>query len=136
MMNLQWHYITLKQVTPLNALKPSNLTTGTKIPIFFVVDNAFLAVNTAWNFIVRKTWLARKILFNYRLSRKRRVTENVNGIWIKKFWIFANWAILTRDKASVVVMAILALHNLRLKTRDSNTPKGSVDEIQSNRSLL
>ena len=34
-------------------------------------------------------------------------------------------------------MAALALHNLlRLKSRDSYTPKGSVDEIQNNGSLL
>ena len=44
---------------------------------------------------------------------------------------------LTPDKASVVVMAKLALCNfLRLKSRDSYTPKGSVDEVQRNGLLL
>ena len=44
---------------------------------------------------------------------------------------------LTPDKASVVVKAKLALCNfLRLKSRDSYTPKGSVDEVQRNGLLL
>ena len=40
---------------------------------------------------------------------------------------------LTQDKALMVVIVTLALHNLlRFKSRDSYTPKGPVDEIQRN----
>ena len=28
-----------------------------------------------------------EIVFNYRLSKKGRVTENVFGVWIERFWI-------------------------------------------------
>lgn len=40
---------------------------------------------------------------------------------------------LTQDKALVVAIVTLALHNLlRFKLRDSYTPKGPADEIQRN----
>ena len=59
------------------------------------------------------------------------------GIWINRFRIFASRATVTPDKASHVIMATFRLKNLlRLKSRDSYTPKGSVDEIQCNESFL
>lgn len=74
-----------------------------------------------------------EILFNYHFSRERRVTGNVTGIWIDRYKIFADRPELTPDKASVVVMTTLKLHNLlRSNLRGSYTPKGSVDEIKSN----
>ena len=64
-------------------------------------------------------------------------SEKVFEICIKRFKIFVNRAASTPDNGSVAIMAALALHNLlRLKSRDSYTPKGSVDEIQNNGSLL
>ena len=55
--------------------------------------------------------------------------------WINKFRIFASRANLALDKASLVVMASLELHNfLRLKSRECYTLKGPSDEIQSNKS--
>ena len=44
--------------------------------------------------------------------------------------MFANRTALTSDKASVVAMATLALHsNLRLKSKQSYTSKGPLDEM-------
>ena len=78
-----------------------------------------------------------KILFNCRLPRKGRATENMFGIRTNRFKVFANRGTLTQCKVSFIVMATLAFHNLLgLKPRDSYTPKGSVDEIQTNELLL
>ena len=45
--------------------------------------------------------------------------------------MFGKRATLTLDKALVAVMALLSSHNLlSLKSRDSYTVNGSVDEIQ------
>ena len=75
-----------------------------------------------------------EVLFNYRLSRKRCVTENLFGIWINRFRIFTNMSNLVGNRASMVLMTTLVLHNLLIfKPRDSYTSKDYVDEIQSNR---
>ena len=56
--------------------------------------------------------------------------ESVSGIWVNRFRIFGNSATLTRDKVSVVMTATLALDNLlRLKSRNTYTPKAFVDKI-------
>lgn len=54
----------------------------------------------------------------------------MSGIWVNRFRIFGNRATLTRDKVSVVMTATLALDNLlRLKSRNTYTPKAFVDKI-------
>ena len=74
-----------------------------------------------------------EVLFNYRLSRKICVTKNLFGIWINRFRIFTNMSNLVGNRASVVLMATLVLHNLLIfKPRDSYTSEDYVDEIQSN----
>ena len=51
--------------------------------------------------------------------------------------MLTNCATSASDKAELVAMTTLALHNLvRSKSRESSTPQGSVDEIQRNGSLL
>ena len=77
----------------------------------------------------KRNLLDEKILFNYHFWKC--ATKITFEIRIKKFEIFSSMDPLTQDKASVVVMATLALCNfLRLKWRDSYTPKGSADELQ------
>ena len=55
----------------------------------------------------------------YRLTKKRRATENVFEIWINRFRIFAKRVILIPDKkTSPVLIAIFVLDNLlRLKPK-------------------
>ena len=60
----------------------------------------------------KKKLTDKKIVFNERLSRKRRTTKYVFGMWINRFRIFAKRANLTPDKASVVAMAAPAKYNL------------------------
>ena len=93
----------------------------------------FFSVSKVWKPVSKQNLNDHEFLFNYGFARERLVTENVTGIWIDRFRIFANRAKFTPDKALVVAMATLKLHNLlRSNPRDSYTPKGSVDEIQSN----
>ena len=59
-------------------------------------------------------------------GQKYHMTNRVN-----RFRMFAKRVALTLDKALVAVMALLSSHNLlSLKSRDSYTVNGSVDEIQ------
>lgn len=101
-----------------------------KVPYVFVADNAFPLSQNCMKPYPDRALTDKKRIFNYRLSRFRRVTENAFGILTSVFRIFSSKINLGPDKATSVVMAALALHNLlRTKSSDSYTPKGYADEI-------
>lgn len=68
--------------------------------------------------------------FNYRLSRARRVVENVFGIMSSVFRVLRKPMLLDPQRASNVVMACSLLHNFLRKSRTSSsryTPAGTFD---------
>ncbi len=102
-----------------------------KLPFVFVGDNAFPLTRHYLKPYPDKALTDRKRIFNYRLSRFRRVTENAFGILSSVFRIFTTKINLPPDTATTIAMASLALHNLlRAKSTDSYTPKGFVDEVR------
>ena len=69
-----------------------------------------------------------KRIFNYRLSRGRRVSENVFGILTNRFRVFSTLLSIKPDNVTKVVLATLALHNFLRSTNSSRyIPPGSVD---------
>ncbi|XP_062571585.1 uncharacterized protein LOC134233621 [Saccostrea cucullata] len=69
-----------------------------------------------------------KQIFNYRLSRARRIVENVFGILSNRFAIFQTPIALEIEKVEGIVLAACALHNfLRAKSQDVYMPTGSMD---------
>ncbi|KAK3922598.1 Putative nuclease [Frankliniella fusca] len=80
-----------------------------------------------------------EILFNYRLSRARRVVENAFGILSARFRILRHNTIASETLAQNIVLATVALHNLHLQREDSIPPKqhmynppGFVDTFKGN----
>ncbi|XP_053395798.1 uncharacterized protein LOC123528006 [Mercenaria mercenaria] len=70
-----------------------------------------------------------KRIFNYRLSRARRISENVFGILTSRSGVFQRPIALGPDKASLIVLAICALHNFsRARSRNIYTPAGGFDD--------
>ncbi|CAH1973594.1 unnamed protein product [Acanthoscelides obtectus] len=72
-----------------------------------------------------------KRIFNYRLSRARRVVENAFGIASSVFRVLRKPMLLEPEKAQLIVMTIVCLHNFLRKSRTSRnvyTPPGSLDE--------
>ena len=57
-------------------------------------------------------------VFNYRLSRARRIVENVFGILATRFRIFRRPIIANVDTVTRITKAVLALRNFRMFDRD------------------
>ena len=71
-----------------------------------------------------------KCIYNYRLSRARRIVENAFGILTDRFRVFMTPIGLTPEKAEKIVLASCTLHNfLRSRSEASTmyTPPGSID---------
>ncbi|KAL8569159.1 hypothetical protein ACOMHN_020286 [Nucella lapillus] len=58
-------------------------------------------------------------LFDYRLSRARRLSENVFGILVAKFGVFQRTMRLSPDNATTVSLACVALHNFLMRRKDN-----------------
>lgn len=88
---------------------------STVLPYVIVADDAF-ALKT----YVMKPYSSRGLtdqqrVFNYRLSRARRVVENAFGILSNRFRVFGRPIALAPEKVEVVVMAACCLHNFLLR---------------------
>ncbi|XP_054709131.1 uncharacterized protein LOC129218835 [Uloborus diversus] len=78
-----------------------------------------------------------QIIFNYRLSRARRVSENAFGIMASRFRIFQTKMLTTPSNAVQIVMAACALHNfLRARCTNLYTPPSSIDREDTEKHQL
>jgi len=59
-------------------------------------------------------------IFNYRLSRARRIIENAFGILVAKWQIFQRSICLKLETAEAIVQATCCLHNFIISTNYSN----------------
>lgn len=85
--------------------------TDISLPYVFVGDEAFaMHVNLLKPFGQRQLTTERRI-YNYRLSRSRRIIENTFGILANRFQVLQTVINLRIDRISVIVMACCALHN-------------------------
>ena len=85
--------------------------THVEAPNFMVADDAFpLSKNLMKPFPGRGLTYDQKI-FNYRLSRARRIVENSFGILVAKFRIFISEIYATVERARGYVFACVCLHN-------------------------
>ena len=95
------------QLPPPKALPLSS----TVIPMFFAADEAFpLRVGILRPYPGRNLDASSKV-FNYRLSRGRRVVENAFGILAARFQIFFKPINCDNDLAVKIVQASVVLHN-------------------------
>lgn len=78
-------------------------------------------------------------IFNYRLSRARRITENVFGIWSSKFRVLLKPIDLPPNKVQTVALACAYLHNFLRRnaaSRNGYTPPGSLDTEDSDGNII
>lgn len=82
-------------------------------------------------------------IFNYRLSRARRVVENLFGIFVAKFRLFRNSLKGDFETSKMAIMAAACLHNLLVgydSDAESNDemylPEGYVDHYDVEGNLV
>lgn len=101
------------------------------VPYVFVADDAFplsRRILKPYPGTHDKGTLQR--VFNYRLSRSRRIVENAFGIMSSVFRILRKPMLLQPDKASLVTITCVLLHNFLRKSKTSKnkySPPGTFD---------
>jgi hypothetical protein len=95
---------------------------GRDMPLVFVADEAFAASTRVLRPFPRGRGSValshRKKVFNYRLSRARRVVENAFGILAGRFRFLSRPVHMLPEKVDILVKAAVALHNLLTKPSD------------------
>lgn len=113
--------------------------TNKKFPYVFVGDEAFQLLPNFMKPYNRAVLTDEKRIFNYRLSRARRIVENGFGILTSRFKVFQRGIKFEPSKVRTIVMACCHLHNY-LSERNSgyyvqredvdyeNTASGTIEE--------
>jgi hypothetical protein len=81
------------------------------LPYVFVGDEAFPLKEYLMRPYPRAQMSTSKRIFNYRLSKARRVIENALGILTSRWRIFRKPIVATPEKTTEIVKASLCLHN-------------------------
>ncbi|XP_064637878.1 uncharacterized protein LOC135499964 [Lineus longissimus] len=107
------------------------------MPYFFVADDAFPLQTDIMKPYPFRNLDKDKRVFNYRLSRARRVVENAFGILANRFRVFLAPILLSPEKVQMIILAACALHNfLRVHNSAKYFPPRAVDREQLNRGVV
>lgn len=108
-----------------------------KIPFVIVADSAFpLSEHILKPYPLRNITKEQRI-FNYRLSRARRVVENAFGILANRFRVLLNANALKPQKVKIITKTCCTLHNfLRHKLQNKYTGADPENEIDRKFTLL
>lgn len=99
----------------------------TPLPYVFIGDEAFSLGNHFLKPFSQSSLNYQRRIYNYRLSRARRIIENVFGIMSARFRIFGTAMNLSLENIEDVVIACATLHNfLRRKCPTDYTPDNNL----------
>ena len=83
-----------------------------QMPYFLIGDDAFALRTWMMKPYSRRRMTDQERIFNYRLSRARRIVENAFGILAARFGCLLNTLLQDTDTLEAVVLACICLHNL------------------------
>ena len=110
-------------------MKHPRMALKKKMPFVIVGDSAFPLTENIMKPYPAKDLTDIRRIFNYRLSRFRRISENAFGILVNRFRIFSKRIDLEPNTVVIIVRAALVLHNLLMsKSTESYSPPGFADE--------
>lgn len=105
----------------LNLPEDSKLSgSETEFPFYMVGDTAFPLKPYLMRPFPGKSLTQIKRVFNYRLSRARRVVENAFGILVSRWRILQTTLNSFPENAERIVLATIALHNFVKKSEESS----------------
>ncbi|XP_071640840.1 uncharacterized protein [Temnothorax longispinosus] len=93
--------------------------TDIQVPYFFIGDEAFPIGKHLMRPYAGRYLGERKNIFNYRLSRARRIIENTFGILAKKWGIYNRPIAAIPDNINKYILATVCLHNF-LRNKEGN----------------
>ena len=120
----------IHRMNPLNLPYSDNVPgMGGRVPYFLIGDDAFPLGPRLMKPFSGIGLTRRQNIFNYRLSRCRRVIENTFGILACRFRIFRKTIEVQPEFVKEIVMASCILHNfLRVHAGSEYIPPGMVDQ--------
>ncbi|KAL8567149.1 hypothetical protein ACOMHN_033051 [Nucella lapillus] len=89
-----------------------------KVPYMLVADDAFPLKSHLMKPYPKRGLTDSQRIFNYRLSRARRVVESAFGILVARFRVLAGKMNLPAETATIVTEACVALHNFLRTEKD------------------
>jgi hypothetical protein len=109
------------QSKQLKIPSPIKLPHGdTAVPYVFIGDEAFPLMENLMKPYSQRNITHDEKMFNYRLSRARRVVENAFGILASRFRVFLTPISINVSNVDAVVLACCALHNFLRKISTKN----------------
>lgn len=107
----------------------------TDMPYAFVGDDAFAMTENLLKPYGGDNLDHSQRVFNYRLSRARRVSENAFGILAARFGVFQKAMQLSPEKATLITMTCCYLHNFLRKKSSLYITPGTMDWEDANHEL-
>ncbi|XP_065361951.1 uncharacterized protein LOC135955532 [Calliphora vicina] len=101
----------LNNEVPVPLSKPLSVTSTSQFPHYFIGDAAFPLRSNLMRPYPGTNLDRTKTVFNYRLSRARRVIENAFGILAARWRILLTTLECSPDNSEIIVLACIALHN-------------------------
>lgn len=83
-----------------------------EVPYFLIGDNAFALRTYMMTPFSHKTQKREERIFNYRISRARRIVENAFGILVNRFRVLLTTLKTTPQYSITTVTACMVLHNI------------------------
>jgi len=98
-----------------------------ELPYVLVWDDAFPLSPNLMKPYSRQKLEREHLIFNYRLSRARRIVENAFGIITSRFRILLTTISLQPEKASIIVLCCCYLHNFLSKKNGAVYLRGAAE---------
>jgi len=95
---------------------PSSISIRHTVPYVIVTDEAFQLTSFSMRPYPSKNLTKERRIFNYRLSRARRVVENAFGILVSRWRIFHKPLNTGLETVDSIIKATICLHNLLMDT--------------------
>lgn len=104
---------------------------GAQFPCFFVADEAFPLRRNIMRSYPRKNATKEQLIFNYRLSRGRRIIENIFGILASRWRILWKPIIGHPKTIDAIVKATTVLHNFIRAVRKNDACINNIVDVDN-----